>query len=78
VRTAAAVEGAKAGEAVTIVVNQTPFYAEAGGQVGDTGTLKTDTGAAMITDTKKVAGVFLHMSRRGDRGRDQPGPGRRA
>ena len=62
VREAAAVEGAKAGEAVTIVVNQTPFYAEAGGQVGDSGMVKTDTGAAMITDTKKVEGVFLHVA----------------
>jgi alanyl-tRNA synthetase len=52
----------KAGDALTIVVNQTPFYAEAGGQVGDTGTLKTETGMARITDTKKVAGVFLHMA----------------
>ncbi len=51
-----------AGDSLTIVVNQTPFYAEAGGQVGDTGTLKTETGAARITDTKKVAGVFLHMA----------------
>jgi alanyl-tRNA synthetase len=50
------------GDSLTIVVNQTPFYAEAGGQVGDTGTLKTETGEARITDTKKVAGVFLHMA----------------
>ena len=50
------------GDSLTIVVNQTPFYAEAGGQVGDTGTLKTETGEARITDTKKVAGVYLHMA----------------
>jgi len=50
------------GDSLTIVVNQTPFYAEAGGQVGDTGTVKTETGEARITDTKKVAGVFLHMA----------------
>ena len=62
VREAAATDAAKAGEAVTIVVNQTPFYAEAGGQVGDSGMVKTDTGAAMITDTKKVEGVFLHVA----------------
>jgi alanyl-tRNA synthetase len=53
---------AKTGDAITIVVNQSPFYAEAGGQVGDTGTVKTETGAATVTDTKKVAGVFLHLA----------------
>ena len=45
-----------------IVVNQTPFYAEAGGQVGDTGTIKTETGRARVTDTKKVAGVYIHFA----------------
>ena len=48
--------------AVQIVLNQTPFYAESGGQVGDAGTLKTETGMARITDTKKVAGVFVHIA----------------
>ena len=57
-----AVESAKAGDTVTLIFNQTPFYAESGGQVGDEGTLKTDTGQARITDTKKVAGLFLHMA----------------
>jgi len=55
-------ESAKAGETVQVVCNQTPFYAEAGGQVGDSGTLTTDTGAARITDTKKAAGVFIHFA----------------
>ncbi|MCQ0971607.1 alanine--tRNA ligase [Paracoccus sp. TK19116] len=60
-------DGAEAGEAgegdqVQIVVNQSPFYAESGGQVGDTGLIKTETGAARVTDTKKVAGVFVHMA----------------
>ncbi|TQS72716.1 alanine--tRNA ligase [Rhodobacteraceae bacterium] len=45
-----------------IVVNQTPFYAESGGQVGDTGVIVTETGTAKITDTKKVAGVFIHFA----------------
>ncbi len=48
---------------VQIVLNQTPFYAEAGGQIGDAGTLKTDTGKAEITDTKKVAGVYVHFAK---------------
>ena len=50
------------GASCQIVLNQTPFYAEAGGQVGDTGTLVTDTGRARITDTKKVSGVFIHFA----------------
>ena len=62
VRDGAAVERAARGEAVQIVLNQTPFYAEAGGQVGDTGTLRTEGGAARITDTKKSAGVFIHIA----------------
>ena len=48
---------------VQIALNQTPFYAESGGQVGDAGLLKTDTGTAQITDTKKVAGVYVHIAK---------------
>jgi len=51
---------AETGAAVQIVVNQTPFYAEAGGQVGDRGLIRTDTGLAEVTDTKKAAGVIVH------------------
>jgi alanyl-tRNA synthetase len=58
----AEVAEAKAGDTVYVVVNQTPFYAESGGQVGDSGTLRTETGAATITDTRKSAGVFLHIA----------------
>ncbi|MFA7432275.1 MAG: alanine--tRNA ligase [Gemmobacter sp.] len=57
--------GAELAEAtgkVQVVLNQTPFYAEAGGQVGDTGLLRTDTGAARITDTRKAQGLFVHMA----------------
>ncbi len=61
VRDAALVTEASAGS-VQIVVNQTPFYAESGGQVGDTGMIRTATGAAKITDTKKTAGVFIHIA----------------
>ncbi|MCL4144957.1 UNVERIFIED_CONTAM: hypothetical protein GTU68_021203 [Idotea baltica] len=57
-----AVESAAKGDSVTLVFNQTPFYAESGGQVGDQGILKTDSGTARVTDTKKVAGVFLHIA----------------
>ncbi len=57
-----AVDAAKAGDEVQVVVNQTPFYAESGGQVGDAGLIRTETGAARVTDTKKVAGVFIHIA----------------
>ena len=50
------------GDVVQIVLNQTPFYAESGGQVGDRGTLRTGVGVATITDTRKVAGVFIHFA----------------
>ncbi|NNF72240.1 MAG: alanine--tRNA ligase [Rhodobacteraceae bacterium] len=62
VRDGSAQDRAVAGDKVQVVLNQTPFYAEAGGQVGDTGTLRTDTGAAKITDTRKTAGVFIHFA----------------
>ncbi len=55
-------DAATAGASVLVVVNQTPFYAEAGGQVGDSGTLATATGRATITDTRKTAGVFIHFA----------------
>ncbi|EBA11837.1 alanine--tRNA ligase [Roseobacter sp. CCS2] len=49
--------------AVQIVLNQTPFYAEAGGQVGDAGTLRTETGKAEITDTKKFGEIHVHFAK---------------
>ena len=76
VRDGAKVNAAEAGETVQIVLNQTPFYAEAGGQVGDTGVLTTDDGRARITDTKKVAGVFIHFAEV-EEGRIEPGSGAR-
>ncbi len=48
--------------AVQIVVNQTPFYAESGGQVGDTGFIRWDGGEAEVQDTQKAAGVFIHSA----------------
>ncbi len=54
--------GVNQGDAVQIIVNQTPCYAESGGQVGDQAVLKTDTGTARITDTKKAEGLFIHVA----------------
>jgi alanyl-tRNA synthetase len=61
VREGAATGTAETGQAVQIVVNQTPFYAESGGQVGDAGYLRTDTGTARIDDTRRAAGVVIHV-----------------
>jgi alanyl-tRNA synthetase len=51
----------KAGESGQVVLNQTPFYAESGGQVGDTGAMTADGIRARVTDTQKRAGdLFAH------------------
>ncbi len=62
VRDGAEIGSAEVGTSVQIVVNQTPFYAESGGQVGDQGFIRTATGVAEVTDTRKTAGVFLHVA----------------
>ncbi|EZP49007.1 alanine--tRNA ligase [Sphingomonas sp. RIT328] len=56
------VDQAAAGDTVAIIVNQTPFYGESGGQVGDTGVISTDAGLrASVTETSKQLGrVFVH------------------
>ena len=53
---------AEAGDTVALVVNQTPFYAEAGGQVGDTGTIVSAEGARVrVSDTRREAeGLHVH------------------
>ncbi|KAG1649439.1 Alanine--tRNA ligase [Nymphon striatum] len=57
----AQVDVAPKGDSVQLVFNQTPFYAESGGQVGDSGSVKTDAGSGKVTDTRKAAGVFIHF-----------------
>lgn len=56
------VDSAEVGTKIQIALNQTPFYAESGGQVGDTGYIRTETGSARVTDTRKSAGVFIHLA----------------
>ncbi|MEJ0063662.1 MAG: alanine--tRNA ligase [Alphaproteobacteria bacterium] len=58
------VKEAKTGDKVQIIVNQTPFYGESGGQVGDTGQFTTAQGAvAAITDTQKELGaLWVHYA----------------
>jgi alanyl-tRNA synthetase len=49
---------------VAIVLDRTPFYAESGGQVGDTGTITTDTGTAEVRDTNyALPGLHRHVAR---------------
>ena len=51
------------GDDVEIVLNQTPFYAESGGQAADIGMIKTDTATVSVTDVRKKAGVFVHIGK---------------
>ncbi|MFZ0124944.1 MAG: alanine--tRNA ligase, partial [Xanthobacteraceae bacterium] len=61
VRDGQEVERLAAGESGVVVLNQTPFYAESGGQVGDIGVMHADRLTARVTDTRKLAGdVFGH------------------
>ncbi|MBA4351993.1 MAG: alanine--tRNA ligase [Rhodobacter sp.] len=63
VRDGAAIGSAATGETVQIIVNQTPFYGESGGQVGDAGYIRTDTGLVEVTDTRKSQGIFIHVAK---------------
>ena len=59
-----AVASAKSGDDAVIVLDHTPFYAESGGQVGDTGELRNATSRFLVEDTIKVqAAVFGHHGR---------------
>jgi len=60
----AMLESAKKGDKVSIIVNQTPFYGESGGQTGDQGVMKTASGARLkIVDTQKRLGdLFVHIA----------------
>jgi len=54
---------AAAGQDVAIVVNQTPYYGESGGQVGDRGTIATSTGARVTVgdSQRKLGDLFVHL-----------------
>jgi alanyl-tRNA synthetase len=56
----ARVPKAKSGETVLLLTNQTPFYGESGGQVGDAGTLKSARAEGKVLDTEKKLGA-LHV-----------------
>src|SRR3954468_9141246 len=55
------VDALHASETGAVIVNQTPFYGESGGQVGDTGLMRADGVRFTVTDTqKKAADIFVH------------------
>jgi alanyl-tRNA synthetase len=55
---------AEEGEVVEVVLPRTPFYAQGGGQIGDAGELRTDTGRLEVLDTREaVEGLTVHRAR---------------
>ena len=56
----ASVESAEAGGEVDVILDRTPFYAEMGGQVGDTGALSAPGARLEVSDTKNHNGIYAH------------------
>ena len=66
--TALVVEGAdgnadeaRQGDRVSVLLRQSPFYAEGGGQVGDTGILRAPGGVVRVSDTRREGGAYVHV-----------------
>ncbi|WP_009634606.1 alanine--tRNA ligase [Synechocystis sp. PCC 7509] len=57
------VEAAEAGSEVQVLLDQTPFYAESGGQIGDRGYLSGDSVVVAINDVKQQSGIYIHYGR---------------
>ena len=55
-------QAAKAGDEVSVVLDRTPFYAEMGGQTGDSGTIACDGAILRVTDTKGKGGLTAHIA----------------
>ncbi len=51
------------GDQVALVLDKTSFYAEQGGQVGDTGWIRTKTGTFEVTDTQRLGDAVLHIGK---------------
>lgn len=55
---------AKAGDEIAVIINQTPFYGESGGQIGDLGTISSPTGKIEVDDTqRKLGDLIVHLGR---------------
>jgi alanyl-tRNA synthetase len=64
VREGETISQAEKGQTIEIFLDKTPFYAESGGQVGDTGGIRTETGEAVVTDTQHVIqGLHGHRAK---------------
>lgn len=57
------VESASSGATVQVILDQTPFYAESGGQIGDRGYLSGDNLLIRVEDVQKESGFFVHHGR---------------
>jgi len=57
------VESLSGGNDAAVVLQTTPFYAESGGQVGDTGVLKSTNGTFVVSDTQKSGNAILHFGK---------------
>jgi len=57
----AEVDSISAGDEAVVILKNTPFYAESGGQVGDTGLLSNDSCRFEVMDTQKQANAFIHI-----------------
>ncbi len=63
IKSGAEIQSASKGDDVAVVVNQTPFYGESGGQQGDTGVISGEGFSLAVRDTqKKGDGVFIHLA----------------
>src|SRR5690606_5646230 len=63
VRGSESVQVLHAGESGQVILDHTPFYAESGGQVGDTGVLVTSTARFEVTDTQKIGAAHAHIGK---------------
>jgi len=54
---------AKAGEEAALILQETPFYAESGGQVGDTGVIDSEGGLFVVADTQKSGNTIVHFGK---------------